>query len=265
MEGKKRTPQYAIRLVVIIVFAGVVFFGGLRLFIPEGSKLTGSYDAESLLYIASAPVSYSNSEACGSVGCHESLFKKWSEGAHGARAEKSKCEVCHGPQGKHPEKDNKLPMVRGDGNLVELCLSCHRQLKARSTTGQPQIVPQQHPYPHEGELKCTQCHDPHSPGINAPVAKNVSNVSEDKSNDKPVKGETSAAAKLAENCFSCHGAEGRGGFAPAIAGQPTATLKDKLKKYKSGETKSQIMNPIVKDMKDEDIDALAQYFSEVSK
>ena len=38
MKGKNKVPQYAARLVVLIVFARTVFFGGLRLFIPEDRK-----------------------------------------------------------------------------------------------------------------------------------------------------------------------------------------------------------------------------------
>ena len=265
MEGKSKTPKYAVRLVIVLGSAAVIFFGGLQLFIPEGSKLTGSYDAKSLLYIASAPVAYHGSSSCGAEGCHEALFNKWSKGAHGVNNEQSKCEVCHGPQGDHPSKKGKLLKVRGDGDIVQLCLTCHRKMKARSTTGQPQIVPQQHPYPHEGVLKCTQCHDPHSPGFGKPASAVNSGA---KSTSGAVSGavETeksgaTAGASLAENCFGCHGPSGRGGFAPVLAGQSYEALKEKLSKFRSGETKSAIMNPIASTIKDEELDALAHYFA----
>lgn len=261
MTGKSKTPKYALRLVVLIVFAGVVFFGGLQLFVPEGSKLTGSYDAKSLKYIASAPVSYAGPESCGTNGCHEALYDTWSQGAHGARAEKSKCEVCHGPQGDHPDNRAKLVKVRGDGDLVELCLSCHRKMKARSTTGQPQITPQEHPYPHEGTLNCIQCHNPHDPGMKKPKA---STDTKDSSPGTSAKTNTSPGAELAANCFSCHGESGRGGFAPTLAGQKYEVLKDKLVKFKSGEINSPMMNPIVSGMKDEELELLAKYFSGIS-
>ena len=38
MKGKYKVPQYAARLVVLIVFARTVFFGGLRLFLPKDRK-----------------------------------------------------------------------------------------------------------------------------------------------------------------------------------------------------------------------------------
>jgi cytochrome c553 len=258
MRGKYGTPQYAVRLVVLFVFAGVIFFGGLRFFVPEGSKLTGSYDAQSLRYIASAPVSYAGPKSCGATSCHVALFNKWSGGAHGAREEKSKCEVCHGPQGKHPEQDHKLLKVRGDGDIVELCLSCHRRMKARSATGQPQISPQEHPYPHKEVLNCMQCHDPHSPEIGKPkgdnkVAKGASsNIDKSKTPDD---------ASLASNCFSCHGPSGRGGFAPELASQSYEVLKDKLTRFRSGKLTGAMMNPLASKLTDKEIDTFARYFA----
>ncbi len=260
MKGKNKTPHYAVRLVVLILFAGITFFVGLRFFVPEGSKLTGSYDAESLLYIASAPVEYAGSKSCGASSCHDSLFKKWAKGAHGARDEQSKCEACHGPQGNHPGKIKKLPKVRGDGNVVELCLTCHREMKARSTTGQPQISPQEHPFPHKEVLICTQCHDPHSPGFDKPATAPVGATKNSTNNVEAPNG-MSAGESLASSCFSCHGPKGRGGFAPVLAGQPLGALKDKLVKFRSGELKGAVMNPVASKMKDKEIEALAQYFS----
>ncbi|MGD8569066.1 MAG: c-type cytochrome [Gammaproteobacteria bacterium] len=262
MEEKGKPPKYAVRLLILIISIGVVFFGGLQLFVPEGSKLTGSYDAKSLLYIAAAPVAYRGADSCGATDCHQSVVKKWSEGAHGAHREQSKCEVCHGPQGDHPAKGQKMLKVRGDGDIVQLCLTCHRKMKARSTTGQPQIVPQQHPYPHEGVLKCTQCHDPHSPGFSSPARAQQSSAETAEStignggeNGKP------QGVSLAENCFGCHGPSGRGGFAPVLAGQSYDVLKEKLTKFRSGELTSAIMNPIASQIKDEDIEVLAHYFA----
>ena len=261
MTGKPKIPRYAVRLVVLIILAGSIFFGGLQLFVPEGSKLTGSYDAKSLLYIAAAPVSYQGANSCGATGCHEALVKTWSEGAHGARKEQSKCEVCHGPQGEHLGKLKKLPTVRGDGDIVQLCLTCHRKMKARSTTGQPQIVPQQHPYPHDGLLVCTQCHNPHSPRLGAPKpGTQATNTSADKNE----KGGTADGASIAEKCFACHGPSGRGGFAPVLAGQSVEALKEKLTRYRSGELTNPMMNPVASEMKDTEIDALAHYFATLS-
>ena len=156
--------------------------------------------------------------------------------------------------------------VRGDGDIVQLCLTCHRKMKARSTTGQPQISPQEHPYPHEGVLICTQGHDPHSPRLGAP--KDSAKAPED-ATDKVIKsgkpdGTPSGGESIAANCFACHGPSGRGGFAPQLAGQAYEALKNKLTKYRSGELTNPMMNPVASKMKDEEIDALAHYFAEIS-
>ena len=258
MEGRHKVPAYAIRLVVLLVSVGVVFFVGLQLFVPEGSKLTGSYDAKSLLYVAAQPVSYQGSASCGKTNCHEAIFSTWSQGAHGRKKEQSKCEVCHGPQGTHPANQARMVKVRGDGNIVELCLTCHRKLKARSTTGQPQISPQEHPYPHKDILKCTQCHNPHSPGFNKPEAS--SPAPQVAGNEKSA---APAAESLATNCFPCHGPSGRGGFAPVLAGQSSEVIKDKLTKFRSGELTNPMMSPVASKLKDQEIDMLAAYFAKL--
>lgn len=264
MSQGDKVPKYAVRLVALIVGAAIVFFGGLELFVPAGSRLTGSYDAQSLLYIAAAPVAYQGSASCGASNCHALVFKKWSAGAHGARQEQSKCEVCHGPQGNHPQQNKKQVLVRGDGDIVQLCLTCHRRMKARATTGQPQIVPQQHPYPHQGVLKCTQCHDPHSPGFTLPAGKDNNTSTAESAATGTDKGANSPGAALASNCYGCHGPSGRGGFAPVLAGQPYEALKDKLTRFRSGEVTSMIMNPIAAELKDKEIEALARFFENPS-
>lgn len=57
------------------------------------------------------------------------------------------------------------------------------------------------------------------------------------------KAEAKAAASPAElgklayaGCVACHGAAGEGGVGPQLAGQPGATIIDKLTRYKNGET-----------------------------
>lgn len=261
MGGEDKTPRYAIRLIVVVVSVAVVFFVGLQLFVPQGSRLTGSYDAESLIYIASAPVAYRGSQSCGSSGCHESVYNTWLKGAHGSREEQSKCEVCHGPQGAHPEQTTTIVKVRGDGDIVGLCLSCHQKMKARGTTGQPQIVPTQHPYPHEGTLNCTKCHNPHAPAIGGSKATVTTEQDAAVTSEESKK---SNVASVAENCFGCHGPSGRGGFAPELAGQSYDALKSKLTKLRSGEIESPVMAPIASGLKDEEIDVLAKFFAGIS-
>ncbi len=256
-------PRYAVRLLVLTVVVGAVFFAVLRLFIPEGSRLTGSYDAASLRYIAAAPVSYRGSESCSASGCHRTIFTKWIRGAHGRSPEQSKCEVCHGPKSGHPERHGQKTMDRSFGDLTGLCLSCHRRMKARESTQQPQINAETHPFPHQGVLECRQCHDPHSPSIK------TSKKSADASNGVPgatapaqKENETSETKELVTPCAVCHGPTGRGGFAPQLAGMAYQQLQRKLRDFRSGKVKAQVMNGIARDLSDREIERVARYFSE---
>ncbi|HMV05333.1 MAG TPA: c-type cytochrome [Accumulibacter sp.] len=69
---------------------------------------------------------------------------------------------------------------------------------------------------------------------------------------------------LAANCLNCHGSEGRFNPAiPSIAGRDKAFLLETLKAYKAGTKAATIMNQLAKGYTDEEIAALADYFSRV--
>jgi cytochrome c553 len=65
-------------------------------------------------------------------------------------------------------------------------------------------------------------------------------------------------------CAGCHGERGASGddAFPILAGQELHYLYVQLKDYKSGLRKNEIMAPVVKALKKEDLFALAKYFSE---
>lgn len=70
---------------------------------------------------------------------------------------------------------------------------------------------------------------------------------------------------LAGSCANCHGTEGKSnGSIPSIAGRPAPTLAALLKSYKSDTPPpgTTIMNRLAKGYTDEQIEALAKYFSE---
>lgn len=70
---------------------------------------------------------------------------------------------------------------------------------------------------------------------------------------------------MATTCFQCHGAEGRftNGSMPPLAGYPEQFMAQRLKAYKSGELSGTMMQRHVKGYTDEEIEALAKYFSEL--
>lgn len=74
-----------------------------------------------------------------------------------------------------------------------------------------------------------------------------------------------AGARLSNACTSCHGVEGRSvGAAPSLAGQAEADLIAKFKAFRDGTAPATIMNRIARGYTDEEIAALAAYFSSVT-
>ena len=63
-------------------------------------------------------------------------------------------------------------------------------------------------------------------------------------------------------CAGCHGTAGVSqGTAPSIAGEDADDLKEMMLDFKSGKEKSTIMGRIAKGYSDEELAAVAEYFS----
>ena len=81
----------------------------------------------------------------------------------------------------------------------------------------------------------------------------------------PVGGETSprVAEIIASRCAVCHGPEGESASAiyPRLAAQHPDYLKKQLRDFRDGRRKSDTMSDMAKDLKDEDIAALAAFFA----
>lgn len=74
-----------------------------------------------------------------------------------------------------------------------------------------------------------------------------------------------AGARLSNACTSCHGVEGHSvGAAPSLAGQAEADLIAKFKAFRAGTAPATIMNRIARGYTDDEIAALAAYFSSVT-
>jgi len=69
-------------------------------------------------------------------------------------------------------------------------------------------------------------------------------------------------------CAGCHGATAQGGIGPKLAGNDEEYIKEKLSKYKAGETvgaQSSMMWGVASSLSDDDIQALAGYISKTFK
>lgn len=73
---------------------------------------------------------------------------------------------------------------------------------------------------------------------------------------------------LAGACANCHGTDGRSpGSIPSIAGRPESVLKAQLLAFKSDTPPAgtTVMGRLAKGFSDDQITALAKYFSQISK
>ena len=78
----------------------------------------------------------------------------------------------------------------------------------------------------------------------------------------PAQAEMASGAVLTYTCFSCHGTDGKSaGDMPTIAGKSEDYITEKLKAFKSGELEATVMDRIVKGFTDDEIAALAKFFS----
>ena len=67
---------------------------------------------------------------------------------------------------------------------------------------------------------------------------------------------------LAAPCANCHGTNGisQGGF-PGLAGEPKAQIVRLMQEFKAGKRPATVMHQLAKGYTDEQIEALAAYFS----
>jgi sulfide dehydrogenase cytochrome subunit len=71
-----------------------------------------------------------------------------------------------------------------------------------------------------------------------------------------------AAANMGNNCFSCHGPEGRSpGAIPSLHGKSAETIVKSLNDFKSGARPSTVMGRHAKGYTDAEIAAIANYIS----
>lgn len=79
----------------------------------------------------------------------------------------------------------------------------------------------------------------------------------------PAAADGGRGAELAQTCVQCHGAFGADPIAnnPILAGQHRKYLLYTLRAYQSGLRANAIMKPLLADMTDADLQALAAYFA----
>ena len=76
-------------------------------------------------------------------------------------------------------------------------------------------------------------------------------------------GDAAAGKKKTSMCAGCHGAKGisMAPVNPNLAGQKAMYLANQLKAFRSGDRKNATMNPMSKNLSDEDIANIAAYYA----
>lgn len=75
-----------------------------------------------------------------------------------------------------------------------------------------------------------------------------------------------AASNMANNCFACHGPDGRSpGAIPSLHSLTAKNMASLLKQFKSGERPGTVMDRHAKGYSDEEIDALSEYIASLKK
>ena len=71
------------------------------------------------------------------------------------------------------------------------------------------------------------------------------------------------AQQLASACAICHGTDGRGDgkVLPPLAGMPREHIASQMRAFRDGQRPATVMHQIAKGYTDEQIDALAAFFS----
>lgn len=71
-----------------------------------------------------------------------------------------------------------------------------------------------------------------------------------------------AVVNMVNNCFSCHGTDGRSpGAIPSLTGKNTEQALLMLKEFKSGQLASTVMNRHAKGYTDAELEAIAKYIA----
>jgi cytochrome c553 len=78
-------------------------------------------------------------------------------------------------------------------------------------------------------------------------------------------GDAALGRKVVAKCQVCHGVDGqsKNPEAPHISGQVESYIINALKRYQSGERQNPQMSLIVKQLKDEDIENVAAWYSSI--
>jgi hypothetical protein len=174
------------RFAGLFVLAFLIFLVVRHYVVPKSFGQYGHYRGAAMGEIAAHPAKFAGHETCET--CHSDVADKKKAGKHAH----VNCEACHGaiferlaapepkpdlyerfvalvsrrippdpPLLRHAEDPTSVKPVLPD--TAVLCASCHAASAAK-----PKGFPQVDPAEHSSGMPCQTCHNPHSPGMDAP-------------------------------------------------------------------------------------------------
>jgi hypothetical protein len=168
MEGqvqqkyKSKYNTHVIRIVVVMLVAGVLGIGLRALLIPDSFGRYGHYRADAIQDEMNREIRNGTNASC--MACHPYIKEMHFSGVHKTVS----CEFCHGPVADHIQYDKviaKLPKKQG-GEIRALCLRCHNQIiRARPKESIKMVSMPDHLQKKHVNLEhnCDQCHNVHAP------------------------------------------------------------------------------------------------------
>ncbi|MGE5602943.1 MAG: hypothetical protein ACM30E_07815 [Nitrososphaerales archaeon] len=151
MRQRFKDSEHLLRLAGLFAAGVALFFVARSALIPEGFGEYGHYRPGALQDNREKHNLFAGAAAC--ADCHD-VTQALSAGKHAS----VHCEACHGALSAHASDPAKAAAKRPDPRL--LCPVCHARNVAK-----PAQFPQVDPQEHAGGASCTDCHDPHSPGM----------------------------------------------------------------------------------------------------
>lgn len=149
---KLKDIAHLLRMAGVFLVGLVLFLVFRSAYLPKSFGKYGYYRGDALAEITARPIAYAGHETC--EGCHPDVTETKGKGVH-ARVN---CEACHGPLAKHADDPASVTPQKPD--VAHLCVRCHSENIAK-----PQGFPQVDAKEHSGGQLCSNCHQPHSPGI----------------------------------------------------------------------------------------------------
>ena len=159
---KAKYNTHVIRIVVILIVAGIAGIGVRAMMIPDSFGRYGHYRADAIQDEMNREIRNGTNVSC--RPCHPYIKEMHFSGVHRTVS----CEFCHGPVADHIQDNKviaKLPKKQG-GEIRALCLRCHNQIiRARPKEAIKMVAMPDHLKEKHVQLdhNCNQCHNVHAP------------------------------------------------------------------------------------------------------